>query len=250
MKKLDDDDSNTPAPPRYPAPDMQKLAVMAFEPETPAILQMVLLDEVLPAADLVDHYCNVLTSGNAVCLYKEPTARRYKVHYQFGNLGNLVHELTHISVNEAYELDFINYPVPVEDLPKDLPERDIDEATGFCKNEEARQGKIQRDADWPSTLSEELKILKAKAEAASFSDSKLKQEIVTKLDYGIQWPHREFDTVINQIMVWLCERDEWLCESDKKLGRLLPTDDFRTNLENVAENAFRRRQVRNLSGRG
>ncbi|TMO57389.1 hypothetical protein CWC18_18740 [Pseudoalteromonas aurantia] len=68
------------------------------------------INEVLAVTPLVIDWINVQTSGSAVCRYKPDNVRQYEVRYQFGNIGNLVHELTHVAVNESYNLDFINYP--------------------------------------------------------------------------------------------------------------------------------------------
>jgi len=96
-----------------------------------------ILNEVLALTPLVVEWINVQTSGSAVCRYKPNNIRQYEVRYQIGNLGNLVHELTHVAINESYGLDFINYP---NWSALNLPERDLD-TLGRCKNEDIRQTK-------------------------------------------------------------------------------------------------------------
>jgi len=96
-----------------------------------------ILKEVLALTPSVVDWINVQTSGSAVCRYKPNNIRQYEVRYQIGNLGNLVHELTHVAINESYGLDFINYP---NWSALNLPERDLD-TLGRCKNEDIRQTK-------------------------------------------------------------------------------------------------------------
>src|SRR5579862_1937551 len=97
-----------------------------------------MLQEVYDKSALVDEWAIVATSGSAVCRYTTvlgKEVRKYTVRYQSGNIGNLVHELTHVSVNESYLLDFINYP---NKNAVGVPPRVLS-PKGFCTNEEERQ---------------------------------------------------------------------------------------------------------------
>ncbi|MBE0368558.1 hypothetical protein [Pseudoalteromonas aurantia] len=159
-----------------------------------------IISEVLEVTPLVVEWINVQTSGSAVCRYKTDNTRQYEVRYQFGNIGNLVHELTHVAVNESYRLDFINYP---NWATIDLPNRDLD-ILGRCKNEDLRQTKQMSQA-MNSAKSDTLMRLKGWTDAASELSAIQKTEISNKLVYGMINPHKESDTVLNQVLVWLFE---------------------------------------------
>ena len=166
-------------------------------------LRFVLM-EVLALTPLVIDWINVNTSGSAVCRYStDPlgkTRRTYEVRYQFGNLGNLVHELTHVAVNESYGLDFINYP---NWHVADVPARTLD-LLGRCTNEELRQGKQMSTAMNTDKL-DTLQRIKAWSDAATELSIEQRNDIGNKLVYGMMNPHKESDTVLNQVLVWLFE---------------------------------------------
>jgi hypothetical protein len=156
-------------------------------------------EDVVSVIPLVDSWTAVPTSGSAVCRYT-PQGRKYDVRYQIGNMGNLVHELVHVVVNESYGLDFVNYPNP---QARDVPERDISEK-GYCKNEEARQAKEMSPARNQKNM-QTLVDLIAWAEKSTELKSEQRDEIVKKLKYGQMWPSKEYDTVITHVFVWLYE---------------------------------------------
>ncbi|KAF7769735.1 hypothetical protein PCIT_a2627 [Pseudoalteromonas citrea] len=159
-----------------------------------------IISEVLAITPLVIDWINVQTSGSAVCRYKPDNVRQYEVRYQFGNIGNLVHELTHVAVNESYNLDFINYS---NRASIDLPDRELD-ILGRCKNEDLRQTK-QMSQSMNTTKSDILMRIKGWTDASTELSQIQKSEISNKLIYGMINPHKEADTVLNQILVWLFE---------------------------------------------
>jgi len=159
-----------------------------------------ILKEVLALTPSVVDWINVQTSGSAVCRYKPNNIRQYEVRYQIGNLGNLVHELTHVAINESYGLDFINYP---NWSALNLPERDLD-TLGRCKNEDIRQTKQMNHA-MNSAKTDILMRIKAWSDASTELSQEQKKEISDKLVYGMINPQKESITVLNQILVWLFE---------------------------------------------
>lgn len=159
--------------------------------------------EMFALTPLVTEWVNVPTSGSAICKYNQPTGRTYKVSSQWGDVGNLVHELTHVAVNEAYGYDFINYR-NVSTL--NVPARTFT-PSGFASNEFDRQTRLMNDAEnvkIQATL-QKLKTLAGASSAKGGLSGENSTKVVSKLDYGYQTPHKEFDTVINQVLVWLTE---------------------------------------------
>ena len=177
---------------------IERLGDMVASPALRAVLK-----EVHPLAQLVVLWQNVPTSGSAVCRYNIGAGTRsYEIRYQYGDIGNLVHELTHVAVNEAYELDFINYSSPNWNSPT-LPARQYD-TVGHCTNEDARQTRLM-DGGWNSKVSAEAQNILMWTNASGLP-SDLKNKIAQKVQfYTCVMPHKEFDTVINQILVWLFE---------------------------------------------
>ena len=157
------------------------------------------LEEVNSVIPKVTKWTQVPTSVSAGCFYAPTGDRTYEVRYQFGDMGNLVHELTHIAVNEAYGLDFINYP---NEGATNVPPRQLI-AGGICVNEAARQDALRIPAK-ELQLSAELLGLSTWVNMSDLSDIQKKQ-INDKLTYGATWASKENDTVLNQILVWLFE---------------------------------------------
>ncbi|SFC12771.1 hypothetical protein [Pseudoalteromonas denitrificans] len=179
------------------AQDLAKLRQLSNVVNGP--LRLVLV-EVLELTPLVIDWINVNTSGSAVCRYQANNIRKYEVRYQFGNLGNLVHELTHVGINESYGLDFINYP---NWSALNVPERSLD-AIGRCLNEAERQTKQMNHAMNDNKINI-LTRIKAWSDAATELTPEQKYEISNKLVYGMMNPQKESDTVLNQVLVWLFE---------------------------------------------
>ena len=153
---------------------------------------------------LVANWIPVQTSGSAICRYN-PTANRreYDVRYQIGDIGNLVHELTHVAINESYGLDFVNY---TNEQAKGVPPAKYT-GQGYRSNEAERQTR-QMDAGKNAANGKVLQSLMGWATAARELTPIQIQEINNKLSYGAINPQKEYDTVINQILVWL---NEWGC---------------------------------------
>jgi len=179
--------------------DLAKLNRLATVAKPNTALKLI-LTEVIDAAKKVGVWTNVTTSGSAVARYDAKTGaiRSYDVRYQFGDAGNLVHELTHVAVNESFKQDFVNYRNASASPP--APEYDDE---GRRKNEQLRQAK------WMSTasnqqMSTELTTLLGLATGSGLPPLQ-STKVADKLRYGMINPHTEHDTVINQILVWMFE---------------------------------------------
>jgi len=143
----------------------------------------------------------------AACKYDPITHNRigYLVSAEPGNLGNVVHELTHVAVHEAYNQDFVNYFSP---NAQNLPAREYNQS-GYPDHMilEERQRKY-RDSVQNNERERRFDDLIAKANNAStravLGDARCHQ-LVNQFGYGKRNAHTEFDTVINQTFFWLYE---------------------------------------------
>lgn len=178
--------------------DHMKHMAMIARPGSP--LKQV-LDEVVAVLPRVAQWTHVKTSGSAACRYNPATGspQAYEVRYQHGNTGNLVHELMHVAVNDAYQQDFVNYP----NRTATPPARTYD-AVGRCTNEFDRQTAYMTPGD-NMRVSATLDTLINWANAATELSVQQRTDIVSKLSYGRINPHIEYDTVITQVLVWLHE---------------------------------------------
>lgn len=166
-------------------------------------LRAVLL-EVMALQPKVATWITQPTSGSAICKYDRATgiACDYTVRYQNQNVGNLVHELIHVAVNESYGRDFINFSVPDATV---VPAR-VYTDSGYCSNEFERQTAcFNAGMASVNRISGTLQQLISWANAAKELTEQQRTDIVSKLNYGLQTPHKEYDTVITQVLVWLFE---------------------------------------------
>jgi hypothetical protein len=188
-----------------------------------------ILTEVINSSALVNAgaVTNVPASGSAVPRYNAAGARLdYTLNYQYGNIGNLVHELTHISVNEAYDQDFVNYLNP--GAAAGVPARNIN-AHGYATNTAARETAWKAGGAAEETwLDNNLQLLSAWADSSGLTAPRI-QQVKNQLLYGRINVHKEYDTVVNQILVWL---HYW---------GFAPGDPFYDQVAAVAQEAYVRR---------
>jgi hypothetical protein len=179
--------------------DLAKLSRLATVARPNSALRLILA-EAIGAAKKVGVWTNVTTSGSAVCRYDPKThaARSYDVRYQYGDAGNLVHELTHVAVNEAFKQDFVNY----RNASAAPPAPDYD-GEGRRTNEQLRQAKWMNDASNQQMMAQ-LTTLLGLATGAGLPPQQ-STKVVEKLRYGQMNPHTEHDTVLNQILIWMFE---------------------------------------------
>jgi hypothetical protein len=214
--------------------DLDKLARLSAVAKPNGALRLILL-EAVDASKKVGQWTNVATSGSAVARYDPKTgvARSYDVRYQFGDVGNLVHELTHVAVNEAYKQDFVNYRNAAANPP--APEYD---AEGRRKNEQLRQAKWMNDGSNQLMIGE-LAMLLGLATGSGMQPSQV-SKVTEKLRYGQMNPHIEHDTVINQILVWMFE---WGYPAVVAPGSRAPAaNQFYDAVEKAALAAYQRRR--------
>jgi hypothetical protein len=160
--------------------------------------------EVNMLVPLVTEWVKVPTSGSAVCVYANGGATRtYKVKSQWTNVGNLVHELTHIAVNEAFGRDFINYR---NVRLGNVPDR-VYTASGFAANEADRQMKFMKEEENVKiqAIISKLKTMARVSPKKGGMQAEATTDVQSKLDYAFGMPQTEFHTCINQILVWLTE---------------------------------------------
>jgi hypothetical protein len=192
------------------------------------------LNEAIDAAKKVGVWANVTTSGSAVARYDPKTGniRSYDVRYQFGDAGNLVHELTHVAVNESFKQDFVNYRNASAAPP--APEYD---GEGRRKNEQLRQAKWMNDGSNQQMLAE-LTTLLGLATGAGMQPLQA-NKVTEKLRYGMMNPHTEHDTVLNQVLIWMFE---WGYPALVAPGSTAPgANNFYNALEKTVLAAYQRR---------
>lgn len=179
--------------------DLDKLSRLSTIAMPNSALKLI-LQEAVDASKKVGAWANVATSGSAVARYdpKAGTVRSYDVRYQYGDVGNLVHELTHVAVNEAYRQDFVNY----RNASASPPAPDYD-GEGRRKNEQLRQAKWMNDGSNQLMISE-LSTLLGLATGSGMQPAQV-SKVTEKLRYGQMNPHTEHDTVINQVLIWMFE---------------------------------------------
>lgn len=202
-----------------PTVDLASLDRMRVNAEEGPLKWM--LENILPMKDRVSNWTPVPASGFAVCFYNpDGTPKEYQVNFQTGNLGNIIHELTHVAVNEAYNLSFINHPVAP--VPADVPAPEYD-PRGRCTNEEDRQAKLGRVVPI-NEIHDKLKHLEQWTNVAGELKEPQKKDIRDKLAYARMWPAREFDCVVNQILIWL---HEWGVPVVKRSATVSRTDNLK-----------------------
>jgi len=231
------------------AEDLNALAQLA-QGIPPGDVLRDILDEVLALRPKITSYVETNAAAHAKAAYTPAThaVLSYTVVYLPGNLGNLVHEMTHVAVNEAYGRDFVNYGNVAAN-----PVAPVYVTGGLRQNEGARQAKWM-DAGANSQMIEELQQLQSLTSllmsAASVTQAAAPvittmrvQEVGSKLSYGVFNPHIEHDTVINQTLVWL---EEWGVRGRAKAvgpGKPTAVKGFVDALERAAKRAYDRRKA-------
>ncbi|WP_341716224.1 hypothetical protein QQG74_19650 [Micromonospora sp. FIMYZ51] len=130
---------------------------------------------------------------------------QYEISYAGGGtaserIGVLVHELTHVAVNESYDSDMLNYPVAP------LP------AGSTATGEEARQNERIRATDQSQLNAFQAHAVRNAADllellpTAGFRPTRM-QEVANKLSgHTAQKPLHEYDAVLSHLLVW-ADRD-------------------------------------------
>lgn len=181
--------------------DIKEIKRLAEASSTPEHLKRVLIDLYENINDFeIGH-----TDGQAYAVRKYQIDKKsYILKYnmretnQMLRIGQLVHELTHGRVEKTFNRDFVNYTT---DSGKAIPKISLNEE-GFVTNEEDIQNsRFEKNISLNITgiLIELCNLLQKDSNISQT----LKDRIKKQLEYGMQRPHLEYDTVINQIAVWL-----------------------------------------------
>ena len=174
-------------------------------------------------------YCTSYYQGDGTIDY-------YTIRYKPNDTPNVVHELTHAAIHEAYDRDFISYAAgPGGD--GGVPARVIS-GGGTCSNQELRQNRMQ-DMDRTLWLSGVLMALNSQLPNAGL-EAELSTWIGSQLMYGAPKPHLEYDTVVNQILVRLAI-EGIMPQAPGIGGRDGADNQFASYVEAVAQEAYDRR---------
>lgn len=148
------------------------------------------------------------TSGTATSRYDPANVqgrRGWVLKYQDGNLGNLVHELTHAVTHQQYDTDGVTYAsinvVTPRQYTGGFPCAGL--SLSYCENEELRQTQF-RNAISEAWMAENTNRLYRWARRYGFTAVQLGR-CKERRDYGVINIHREYDTLINQMLVWMRE---------------------------------------------
>ncbi|GGM52082.1 hypothetical protein GCM10011608_41250 [Micromonospora sonchi] len=167
-----------------------------------------LLDELIPYLQQVANWTPGPGTGGGHTRNLGPAQaggpNRYAISYAGDGTASeriavLVHELTHVAVNESYDSDMLNYPAP-------LP------ANSTATNEAARQtervGDIDRDQlnAFQAHAVRSAAVLLELLPGAGFRSARM-QEVANKLSgHTAQNPLHEYDAVLSHLLVW-ADRD-------------------------------------------
>jgi hypothetical protein len=228
--------------------DIEQLA-QHHENAPPGSILRLILGDAIRASDLLPNaqdweiynpppwIVSNVNHGYTAVFYDMATGKpkRYFVKYTAGNTGNLVHELTHVQTNQAYHRDFVNYKTKGKRIP--IPRYSAD---GLRMNEQHRQ------RAWGDDLANQqrtrmLDILVDLAANISFKSAPANAAFAAKLTelqrkfmYSRQNPHLEYDTVLNQILIWM--HIEW------KLAQAPEAKAFMDSLEKACTEARDQRE--------
>jgi hypothetical protein len=177
------------------ATDLNNLQLMINALAPGNVLRNV-LTEVQALVPRIHSWEYVPTSGSSVTRFDFHPVR-YEIRYQEGNLGNLVHELTHSRVNEAYDQDYIDYYNPTAHPSA----RTLTGDGRYCTNEAERKAQW-RDEAQETWLRQQLLNLHGHVNGAGLT-AQQGVDVRERMQYGSQWQASwEHDTVINQTLVW------------------------------------------------
>lgn len=162
-----------------------------------------LLAELMPLLDQVKKFtATSAQSGGNTRPYGEPG--QYAIEYAGASdvasrIATLVHELTHVAVNEAYDSDMLNYPVP----PLSAEELEADGAS-----EESRQLARRRKMSKGDIDAFELHVMKSAVDllqllpGSGLSEERQEEAREKLRNHTAPKPFHEYDGVLSQLLVW------------------------------------------------
>jgi hypothetical protein len=179
----------------------------------PGDLLTKVLTEVLAVRPKITSYIDAAGGQAFATTYYTPATHavsHYTVTYNPGNLGNLVHEMTHVLVNETFRRDMTNYASPGNNPP----------APVYNPNN-TRQNEAERQTKWMDagmntnaisdlqTLMGLCALLRSAVSVTTAPNATITPEQIRKVEgqlmYAAPKPNIEHHTVLNQILVWLQE---------------------------------------------
>jgi hypothetical protein len=192
------------------------------------------------SAQVLDHV-HQPTSGTAISRYDPAGAhnrRGWVIKYQDGNLGNLVHELTHAVTHQQYETDGITYVSNNAVTPRTYTAGFpcAGQQLAYCDNEELRQTQFRVPVaeNW---MTDNTNRIYRWAKQFGLLQAELAQ-CKERREYGVINIQREYDTLINQMLVWLFEWGYY----PLPVLPFPPTPSFALYLEAAVAEAYGRRQ--------
>lgn len=220
--------------------DMANLLIMEQALPMGNALRNVLAEVRAISAHVLEHV-HQATSGTAISRYDPAGAharRGWVIKYQDGNLGNLVHELTHAVTHQQYETDGVTYLsnniAAARTYTAGFP--CAGQMLAYCDNEELRQMqfRIQAAEDWMTTNTNRLYRW-----ARRFGLSQVELDrCAERRSYGVINIQREYDTLINHMLVWLYEWGYYPLPAMPNP----PAPSFARYLEAAVAEAYNRRQ--------
>jgi hypothetical protein len=112
---------------------------------------------------------------------------------------------------------------------------------GRCTNEFDRQTRFMTTAgnsEVTSSLNDLIRWTNASLELTM----QQRMDIVSKFNYGLQWPHKEYDTVITQVLIWLYEWGYPII-SDNPQGKKPVVNALNEELTKAVDKAYKMRRA-------
>ncbi|MEV6347638.1 hypothetical protein [Actinoplanes sp. NPDC051851] len=193
-----------------PPTPAEKQLVLDYQQNTTNPEMLALLAELVPYLDQVDLWHQETASASGATtqnLGPGPAGgpNRYRVNYPAAAVGDdrlavLVHEVTHIAINEAYDSDMLNYPVPP------VP-------AGVTIEDDSRAEENRQDARLAATPKADKEAFSAhvfrttadlleRLPGAGFSPDRMKQIEEKLASHTASRPMKEYDAVLTHLLAW------------------------------------------------
>jgi len=181
--------------------------------------------------------------GSATARFKKGACDGFDVKYSYGDIGNLVHELTHIAAFRSYKRDFVGYQS--KNVTTCRAEYKWDGAEVYAINMGDRMAGWA-DKEWQGKFLDHLSTLRAGLAASGLPEAQ-KTKIQDKISYAYSaYVDFEYETVLNQILTWL---HLWGYPLTAAVGSpQAPQTAYWKNVNQLATEAFKRRQSATLLG--
>ncbi|MFK6999685.1 hypothetical protein [Flavobacterium oreochromis] len=138
--------------------------------------------------------------GSTICKYDAEIGlpKNYLIGYSKNSAGTLLHELVHVSVNQKFLQDFVNYKSPIAQNPH-IPQYTSD---GVRLNENLRQTKwMDQTENAKRTL--QMQQIASLADACTKLKPEVKAYIKDKCSYASINPHIEYSTTVVQLAYYM-----------------------------------------------